>query len=348
MSSISGSPRSTCGITGSFFTPNTFDDKQQLTKYALKIIRSTLPLGTVFQLKYKIDLHLLTESQEFFLKTASFFIKYFDQGLSSKPDLNKQLLLSDSAFSRLFDVFKDLDISKDEFITLCMQSMDTDASEDNSSLLLRALQLRIFSFKNAVIAIKEPKKIAMSLEKNKLRVPDDEIIRQAGIQFIKISLFNCFQALLSGVQPESCQEELEMVAKALLPFVLEVASSYLTEKKYAHPENIFTFRNPTGYNSHGITACVVMEGALKSLGFNTRNLSRMDLDPRLNETAHAITLVEMGHDKFIVDTNYIPSIKNIRLCSNKTPLPVSTLLVLNAKKVDAFAGGWTLNQFLEF
>jgi hypothetical protein len=338
MSSVLSSLVCSSKSTEFFFSqPTTFDSKQKLTELALKVIRSSMALDTVFNLKLKINLDLLTKSQEFFLELASILIELSIQHSNSKKALDHQALLSSSDFLRLFDTFKDCNITKDELALICIQAINRKGSLIEDGLLLnKALSLRIYNFKNAAIALKNPEKLASNLKQNNLTVPGDQKIKEAGQNFLILSLFNSMQFLQSDPNSKDSEAELQMVANALLPFVSQVAISYLKEKKYPHPENIFTYRNPSGYNSHGIIAAVVMEAALKSLGFQTQYLSRMDLDPRLNETSHAIVLVKIDSQSFIVDTNYIPSIKNIRLCNDATPLPTSTLLVLNAQHVHNF------------
>ena len=160
-------------------------------------------------------------------------------------------------------------------------------------------------------------------------------IQVEGASFLREALRLHLHAIQAKQNPLPFRELLVSTATQLAPFVQRITRSYLRENGKECPENPLTFRNPTGYNHHGLVAASVMEACLNAFGYQTRLMIRPDLEPRVTlATIHRIVEVTAPNgEKYVVDPSYIQFHEDISLDST---LPQAPVLVLRQTEVDDY------------
>jgi hypothetical protein len=193
--------------------------------------------------------------------------------------------------------------------------------------LKSAIERRIYTLKNSLIAQHDPEKITKSQAK--------EVIQEEGKQFIRETLA-LYLSMIQATKSLPLSEELISVTKQLTPFVRKVTKMYIEENEYTCPEDPLTFRNPTGYNYHGYIAATVMEACLNALGYNSQFLAREDLEPKVTlAVTHALVKVtDPKGNNFLVDPTYIQFHKDV--CLNESDLPSNPVLVLSESETDGY------------
>ena len=199
-----------------------------------------------------------------------------------------------------------------------------------------ALEGRLYTLKNALIAQNSPEIIKKSRALTPNSSQELATIKEEGASYIRESL----RLHLHAIKAKECvvpfRELLVSTATQAIPFVQRITQSYLRENGKECPDNPLTFRNPTGYNHHGLVAASVMEACLNVFGYQTRLMARCDLDPRITlATMHRIVEVTAPEGmKYIVDPCCIQFHKDIS--PDETSLPTNPVLVLSQTEVEGY------------
>jgi hypothetical protein len=307
--------------------------KDPLRDRVLELVRDKLPLEMIFNPSLHLDLRTFLQDQVLIHKLVShFFASEHPQALSVH-----ELILHFEAlaeFNQFFSSFKnDPEAYKALFCQSCQEMVKSDAKLPHS--LESVLQGRIFTLKNALVAMRMPEAILESLKKKKLPLLSTEVIKAYGATYIKSLLHLHFEHLKRAVNPDF-RQTLNHVCRQLMPFVNAVTSLYLKESGKGEISAISQFRNPTGYNYHGHTGACVMEACLRALGYETFLIARCDLNPRVTlATAHSLVAIEDPKGgRYLVDVAYGQFLEDVYLDPMIGPkLPV---LVLEVGEVEAF------------
>lgn len=297
----------------------------------LQLIRNYMPITTLFTPELKIDLNLFVEDQIFLHEIAESIAPLAEHDLLNAKTVAQHFEES-GILQKRKKMFED---SSPYLQTLYEICSDVLHPQPPSHTLKRAIEGRIFTLKNAFIAIHDPLKIQKSQREKKVPLQTFSDIKEEGIDFIRESLHLHLRAL--QVQSTlSFREQLTAVATQLIPFVKEITDRYLREhRKDSYQTNPLTCRNPSGYNYHGMVAAAVMEAGLKALGYTTRVMERTDLEPRVTlATMHKIIEVVDQENKYLIDPAYIQFHKDA--CLNQALIPKDSVLILEESEVDAY------------
>ncbi|HEY5235667.1 MAG TPA: hypothetical protein VIJ14_05775, partial [Rhabdochlamydiaceae bacterium] len=288
----------------------------------LQIIRACMPVETLFTPELKIDLGLFIKDQMLFHRIAEFMAP-----LVGTEGIDNALVETHFKGSDLLSEIKPEHLSA--FYAACKDVLN---KAPFSNKLRPAIEGRIFTLKNALIAQHSPEVILKSQTQHKFAVQDVKSIQEEGITFIREALRLHLSSLKKS---QSFQKELTATAEQLIPFVQKITRNYLLERGKNCPENPLIWRNPTGYNAHGLVAATVMEACLNALGYTTKILERCDLEPKVTlATQHGIIMV-IGPDnlRYVVDPSYCQFHQDVCL---DVQLPTSPVLVLEESAVDAY------------
>lgn len=298
----------------------------------LKTIRNAMPIETLFTPELKINLTQFIKDQRVFYKIATLL-----RPLSKTEDIDINVIEKVLQESDLLADIQAL-FSKDPapYLKLLYEAcLDVLQSKSLPGELKTDIAGRIFTLKNGLIAQHTPDVIRKSQEQNKISPQTEENIKKGGAHFIRESINLYFQIIETPKNP-SFKEELILVVNQLIPFVQKITRMYLEEHGEHCSNNPLTFRNPKGYNHHGLVAAAVMEVCLSALGYSTRLLKRCDLEPKVTlATAHRLVEVNaLNGSKFLVDPTYLQFHKDV--CLEETELPTAPALVLEEGEVDAY------------
>lgn len=303
----------------------------------LQTIREHMPIHTLFIPGLKINLDTFIKDQMLMRKIAAFIAP-----LAEKGPVDQKTVAAHFAGSELLAELKEMfKQNPDEYMEYLYDACcDVLNQKACPARLKEALEGRVFTLKNALVAQKTPGAIIASLLQNHLAPQKEASIVEEGAGFLRESL-RIHLLALKGVEGASFREKLESVAEQLIPFVQNVTRKYLRENERTCPDYPLTFRNPTGYNTHGLVAATVMEACLNVLGYQTRLLNRSDLEPRVTlATAHSIVAVNApDKSRFVIDPCYRQFHQDI--CLEGTKLPESPVLVLQEAEVDTYID-WSL------
>lgn len=281
---------------------------------ALNTIRHYIPLSTLFTPDIKIDLDLFIKDQMLFQRIA--------ESLASGEQFENTTLLSE-----IKGMFKqDPTPYVSFFYEACSAALKGKAHSNNFK---SALEGRIYTLKNALIAQHTPLSIRKSQEQNGIAPQDLEKIKEEGASFIRDAIW-----IHMNDKNAPFKEDLVSTSEQLIPFVQKVTKVYLRELKRVCPDNPLTFRNPSGYNHHGLLAATVMEACLYVLGFKTQTMARCDLEPKVTlATAHSVIQVTApDHSKYLLDPCYTQFHQDI--CLDDEALP--PVLVLEESEIDPY------------
>ena len=306
-------------------TPHEADAKiAELRSRVLETIRNHFPITTLFTQELKIDLGVFIKDQMLFRKIAEFLA-----ALPQTVPVDKDFIAREFDKSGLLVEIRAL--FKDDPTPYLASLFDACADVLNKKpysqdLLKPAIEDRIFTLREALIAqhLNTIFKTQTQLKK----------IKEEGEYFIRECLR--IHGLGEKVRPPF-KAELLSTAEQLIPFVRNITKIYLKEHGQKDcPDNPLSFRNPSGYNHHGLTAATIMESCLHVLGNTTRVLFRPDLEPKVTlATAHSIVEVTApDSSRYLVDPCYIQFHKDI--CMDDAPLPTSPVLVLSEDEVDTY------------
>ena len=294
----------------------------------LQTIRTHMPIDTLFKPELKIHLETFISDQILFRAIAEFLITLPEENVDAATIAEH---INESPLSqRLKELFNPTLLPL--FYEACADVLNRRSLGDR---MRAALGGRIFTLKNALIAQQNPDALRKNQMDKGLEGQSKKEIQEEGAAFLRQCLAMHLE-MVRGKENGSFKSELTKVAEELIPFVRLVTRSYLQENIIwiGHcPDDPLTFRNPTGYNRHGLVAATVMEAALQALGYQTRLMGRCDLDPRATlATAHNIVEVT-GPDgvKYIIDPAYLQFHKDV--CISNEGLCKDQVLVLEERDV---------------
>lgn len=299
-----------------------------VTKKALEVIRQQMPLETLFQPQLKIDIAVFIKNQVVFQEIAQFLTSRPGQ-LNDKEALKKEFIQSDIFKS----ISERLAFDPNQYIEqLCDALIDAFRDTSFEEPLAPCIEGRIFTIKNALIAQTEPQLISKSQKNCKTQPQSIEDIKKEGKQFLR-------QCLAFHLKPSDCisfKERLFKTANQLMPFVELVTKMYLQEIGKPVTESITTYRNPTGYNRHGACAPIILQKCLEFLGYQAKQVARIDLDPKVTlATLHSFVVVTADDAiNYIVDPCYGQFHKDISI--DYSSLPTDSVLVLREDEIESY------------
>jgi len=313
-----------------------------IRKDTLETIQVFLPLSTLFTPELKIDLGVFIKDQTLIHRIAQRLSTF--NGTADVESITKYFEGSD-LLAEITSLFKqDPSAYLKFFYEACVDVINKKTVEDK---IKSALEGRIFTLKNALVAQKNPGAISASQKSCHIAVHEAASIQAEGASFIREVLAIHIKFQHSKHLP--FRDLLVLTAEQLIPFVRKVTRSYLLECGKTCPDNPLTFRNPTGYNHHGLVAATVMETCLNALGYQTRLLSRSDLEPKVSlATAHnVVEVIDNEGTKYLVDPSYIQFHKDI--CLDDSLLPKDSVLILQESEVDEYIeknlmGKWRVSR----
>lgn len=285
-----------------------------ITDLVLKTIRQKMPITTLFKPELKIDLALFVKDQILFSKLAMSLAILQEKTMEAIENL----LIGNELLKEF----------KKEQLKIIYEACFDVLNKEIPKELENAIEGRIYTLKNAILAQKSPKLIQNSQVKKQSLTS----IQKEGANFIRSSL----KSHLEPLNPLPFQKQLTQTATQLIPFVKKITRDYLLGDMKVCPENPLTFRNRTGYNHHGQVAAILMEVCLSILGYETKILNRLDLDPHVTcATSHnVIEVKDPDQNCYVVDPSYLQFYQDVYL--TEYPLPTEAVLVLSEVEVDAY------------
>lgn len=314
-------------------TPTAIDAQNvKIRDIALEIIRNNMPISSLFTPELKIDLNVFIKDQMLFQQIAAFLETLTERNLIDSATVEKHFENSEL----LIEIKVMFKLDPTPFLTLFYQAC-ADVLNNKSSAhdLKPAIAGRIYTFKNALVAQHTPEAIRQSQRQNQIALQSTSNIIREGESF----LHECLRLHLYAPKRDeetTFKELIAATAEQLVPFVQQITRSYLKENGYICPDDPLAFRNPNGYNHHGLVAATVMEACLNALGYTTRIMGRCDLEPKVTlATVHNVVVVTApDQSRYIIDPTYIQFHKDI--CIEDTQLPKSPVLVLAENEVDRY------------
>lgn len=300
-----------------------------LVEKVLEVIRGNMPITQLFRPELKIDLSQFVKDQQLFHRLAQFL------GTLSTEDFNAKAIYEKCQATPLFAELSCLFNEPSAFLPLLWEACeDVLTKPASNSKFNDAIEGRIFTLKNAIIAQQRPNLIILGQTQNKLPLQIEQMVKEEGAGFLRESLRFHWVALQGSQKP--FKEELRSVARQLVPFVSRITCAYLRENDKVCPDDPLTFRNPTGENVHGVVAAVIMEVCLNALGYNTRFLMRSDLEPKVSLATLKGLIEVSGSDgkHYYIDPCYIQFFKDIY--SDKNLIPTEPILLLEETELDTF------------
>lgn len=334
-------------FTGMSIQEKPVNDDLRIRDQALETIRRCMPIPTLFTPEISMDLGVFIKDQMLIRRIAEFLNSF-----SVTSPINSESVANYFENTPLLQEIKSMFKQDPTTYLALFYEACTDVLNQKKVVnhLQEALEGRIYTLKNALIAQKSPQDIRSSQEKNKINPHELTSIQEEGSNFLKETL-SIHLSALKQMENSSFKQLLTSNAEQLIPFVQTITKIYLKEHKEDYPENPLTFRNPSGYNHHGFVAACVMEVCLNVLGYKSHLMIRSDLDPRVTlATAHSIVEVTSPDNiRYIVDCCYLQFHKDI--CLNDTDLPTNPVLVLSEKEVDSYVENnlmpfWRVNKAL--
>ncbi len=317
-------------------------EESSIDQKVLRIVRQHMPITTLFNPNLKMDLNLFLKNQQLLCEIAAFLSPL----LAKRGEIDNQLVQDHFKDSPLLTKIQALYTNPIPYLTsfyqICANALNETPFEDKTIL---ALEGRIFTLKNVLIAQLKPQLIQQSQQKTGIPQQSPRSIQEEGLGFLRECLHLYLnQDATANARP--FQEELTATAEQLVPFVENITKSYLIEHgkmPIEHPEHLLTYRNPTGHNYHGMVAATVMEVCLNLLGYSTKLMGRSDLEPKVTlATAHNVIMV-VGPDgeKYVVDPSYKQFHQDV--CRDLNDVPRSQVLVLKESEVAIYVERWLMH-----
>lgn len=297
----------------------------------LESIRTYFPIQTLFKPKLNMNLGLFIKDQHFFRRLAEFLNTLPKPYNGSIDDIAKELENSSimveikSLLNEKFSTFSFL------IYEACRHVLHDESSPNT---LDDALNGRIFTFKNALIAQENPLAIQNSQKKNNIHPQSIDKIKEEGAAFIRDCLHFHLKAIRGG-EKVPFKQLLTATAEKLIPFVTEITRLHMIENDRTYPQDILRGVDPSGHYPPALIAATIMEACLKVLGYQSCLLFREDLDPKVTlSMKHHIVVVKDSHQQYIVDPTYVQFHKDI--CRDESSLPSEPVLVLKEDEVDGY------------
>lgn len=294
---------------------------------ALSLIRSSMPITTLFNPQLKIDLMVFLKDQMLFRRLAEVLEPL--KGTAPDRDRIANHFEQSELLGELKGLFKqDAEPYLEFFYRACVDVLNQRTS---SQPIDSAIAGRIFTLRNALVAQQNPAAIQASQKQHKISPQSPEMIREEGASFLREAL----RLHLTGQPSLPFREVLTSTAEKLVPFVRDITKAYLSENGKDCPDNPLTFRNPTGYNYHGLVAGSVLETCLNALGYATTLMECHVLEPKVTlATMHRIVKVKSPEMNYLVDPCYIQFHKDI--CVDHAAVPTHAVLVLGEQEVSPY------------
>ncbi|MBM3200921.1 MAG: hypothetical protein FJZ56_00765 [Chlamydiae bacterium] len=317
----------TPSLSNSAFVCPTYDSSFQEDKrftissiedVALKILQAKMPVEVLLNCQFNLSafmkdqilLHKIASELQHLKTIDVASIRQTIENLPLYPELQSRI-----KNSALLETFYEI----------AFEALNESYQKANFALFF---QERIFTLKNALIAIKNPEKL---LPKNTKQKKEDIILH--GKEFIKAAL-NLYLASHSYSDEESFRQNLYDLTVRLLDFVSKVAKMYLKEHKMEITNDLLNWRNPAGYNYQSHVSAPILEALLSMIGFTTELLHRKDLEPKVTlAIEHSIVCVKSPFGKsYVVDPCYRQFHEDISLF----PLPTEPLLIMEKGDLDEY------------
>lgn len=297
----------------------------------LQTIRNTMPITALFTPELKINLETFVKDQILICRIAELIAAF----QPNRP-IDAKAVEAYFGTSELVGEISALFTDPAPFLTLLYEACaDVLNQKPYEMVTPKAIEGRIFTLKNALIAQHNPKAIYLNQKTVGLKPQEIPVIKAEGVSFIRHSLsmhLNTFKK----VENSSFQASLLHTAEQLIPFVRKITTMYLSENGYRCEVDPMAFRNIHGYNQAGLIAAIVIEACLSALGYKTRVMARIDLEPRVNLlTRHSIVEVtDCNGTRYLVDPTYLQF--HLDVCVEQSEIPTSSVLVLNESEVDDY------------
>lgn len=300
-----------------------------LVANVLKVIRSHMPITSLFKPELKLDLALFVRDQQLFYRIAQLLAALPEEEWNEEAIANR--FETSDFYALIKNLFNDPSIYLPFFWKGCV---DVLRNQSTSSKIREAIEGRIFTLKNALIAQQNPKWISDGQQKHKVLQQSEEVIKEVGVSFIRESLYFHLLALKASEIP--FKEQLKSVITQLVPFTRRITRAFLLENGKNCSDDPLTFRNPSGYNIHGHCAAMIMEASLNALGYETRLLLRTDLEPKVNLAAFntIIEVTSLDGRHYYIDPCYVQFLKDVY--TQDHPLPTDPFLLLEEGEIDSF------------
>lgn len=307
----------------------------------LNAIRNHMPIETLFTPELMIDLGLFIKDQMLFYRIAQFLAPLFELDQVTIDIIVKHFEGSET-LAEIKGMFKE---DPTHYLNLFYETCSDHLNKKPFSTNLRlAIEGRIFTLKNSLIAQHSPEKIKKS--QSDLFKQEISSIKKEGVSFIRECL-SLYLLPLKSTKNSSFKDQLTANAEQLIPFVQKITAMFLKENGKSCPGNPLTFRNFKGHNNHGLTAATVMESCLNVLGYATQILGRCDLEPKVTlSTAHNIVKVTApDQKKYLVDPSYIQFLKDVYI--EDSLLPTASVLILEENDVDKYIEKHVISHWIK-
>jgi hypothetical protein len=299
----------------------------------LQVIRHGMPVTSLFKPELKLNLNSFIKDQILIRTIADFIGAFLKKGFVT-PDMMRIYFENSYLLADIQALFETRTPLLKFLYEACADVLNQTT---HSTQIQAAIEGRIFTLKNALLAQQNSALICQNQRDHHIPVQNISQIKKEGADFLRYSLSLHLNAIKRKVESFSFQESLTTIAGQLIPFVQKVTYMYFKGYGAAYrTSNILTFRNGSGYNRHGLVAAVVMEACLSTLGYKTRVMERVDLEPKVTlATVHSVVEV-IGPDqsKYLVDPTYVQFHRDV--CLERDQLPVAPVLVLKESEVDDY------------
>jgi hypothetical protein len=297
----------------------------------LATIRCHMPIAILFNPELQMDLGLFIKNQVLVRRIAELLLTFGQMVPLDRGTIVQRFEGSD-CLQEVKDMFKGDASGYLSFLyDACFEVLSDKTFQ---SLLCEALQGRIFTVKNALIAQKNPQTVVATQAEKGIPQQSFPQITKEGASFLRESLKLHLKDHVTQ-EKDSFQEQLTSTTRQLIPFVRTVTKLCIRERVNICIDDPITYRNPTGYNFHAVIASTVMEACLQALGFKARMMHRSDLEPTVTlSTVHGIVEVTSPQNRrYVVDPTYTQFHKDV--CLGEVSLP-SPVLVLEECEVDSY------------
>jgi hypothetical protein len=303
----------------------------------MRTIRNRMPLDILFTPELKLDLGVFIKDQALMFRLAQ-FLATFKLEVGSGAAFSGAGVTASFEGSELLNELKTiLGTDAPAYLPLFYEAcVDVLNGAVTTTFMDASLQGRIYTLKNALIAQVAPEKIQKSQAQQKIAIQDVKKIVAEGSAFLRESLGLYLGIILTGGRPLAFKDELHRTTQLLLPFVTQATSRYLAESMKPVPKDVLTFRDPLGYNRHGMLVATLIQVCLKALGYEAKLMVRLDLEPKVTlATSHAIVMVvsEEGN-RYMIDGAYRQFHQDI--CIESAMLPTDPVLVLAEEEVEGY------------
>lgn len=314
-------------MQNSLHTP--LDDKMiAIRDRVFQIIQVAMPIEILFNPDLKINLAQFVKDQ-FLIHRISQLIEPSIKDESIDLEKLEELFKETSIKAEIEQLFKS---NHPAYLRLVYEAcLDVLRNRSFDPCLESALNSRIFTLKNAILAIANPEKIAKNLTKQDISQEAAILIKKNGFNFIREMIHTHLKTLQKALP--SFQETLLKNAHQLLPFVQRVTITYLRENNQECPEDFWAWRNRKGLNFHALIATPFMGFCLNALNYNTESLFRWDLEPKafITESHSILKVTDSDSNSYVVDPTYRQFHGEVALTAQD--LPEESILVLSVEKI---------------